>query len=813
MRMLPVLFLVACGASSDTPCEKAWWLDEDGDGYGGRVETWIGCDAPPNYVDGPEDCDDADPTFHPGAAELCDALDNDCNGEVDDNPPAPPLVYEDLDFDGYGNPDGDTKWACPSSGWSDLPTDCDDTSGVTFPGAVETCDFRDRNCDGSPVLGATDGEPWYLDNDGDGFGRTANSTTGCGDPEPGFSLNNDDCNDTSDDVYPGAPEGVYDGFDADCDGLELCPFDADNDGYAGTDTILADLDCTVNGAVQIEGDCDDDDPAISPDATEVPYNGIDEDCDPITRDDDLDEDGYLASEECDDWDPQSNPTNDPPPVFADIAASVGLDEMHWDPATEPPVCPGSVEYMAGGAAIADYDGDGRYDIFLARMYEPDRLYRQLSDGTYEEVGAAAGVDWSGSSNGAIWFDAEGDGDQDLAVVMVGTDENRLYINDGTGTFTEEGILRGFALGPNVDCNRHWSISAGDADGDGDLDLHVTAWQFADFLGNDRARMLINDGNGFFTDETLTRGLDFNLRSTFTSAFVDTDGDGDRDLAVAADFLTSGLFENDGLGGFTDITVSAGVGTDENGMGADWGDIDGDGDLDWFITSVYDTFTIPCDENWGCTGNRLFINDGGNSFSDGTDAAGLRDGAWGWGTAMVDIDHDGDLDIAQQNGMPHDGFFFDVFRMFVNDGTGAFTDESCTRLTEFEGQGRAVVPFDHDNDGDLDLLLTFTAANPILLENQGGDTAGNWLRIGLNQLGANPDAVGSTIRVTPTGGGQTQIRLIHLNSTYVGVAPAEAHFGLGSEATVDVEITWPDGAVQLEAGVTTNQILSIGRSVP
>ena len=469
--------------------------------------------------------------------------------------------------------------------------------------------------------------------------------------------------------------------------------------------------------------------------------------------------------------------------------------------------------MAGAAAIADYDQDGRMDLFLTRTYLPDLLYRQLADGTYEEVGAGAGVDWAGASNGAVWLDIDADGDLDLYVGMVGAESARLYVNDGTGLFSEEAVLRGADVAP-VDastCARTFSVMAGDADMDGDVDLFTTAWQFMDFEGNDRGRLLLNDGTGHFTDATVAAGLDTSLRAGFAGAWLDVDADGDRDLAYVADFGTSGLFMNDGAGAYTEVTATSNVGTDENGMGADWGDVDGDGDLDWFITSVYDS--NPCVANWGCSGNRLFLNDGTGQFTDGTDLAGLRDGAWGWGAAMFDLDHDGDLDIAQQNGMPHDGFYEDVLRLWVNDGTGAFEDRACSHDVEYAGQGRAVIPFDHDNDGDLDLLLTFTAELPRLLRNDGADGLGAWLRVALDDPGSsNPHGIGATVRALPVYG-PAWIREVHLNATFLGNGPAEAHFGLAGESAVDLEITWPDGAIQLEPSVATDQVLTVVRTVP
>ena len=141
--------------------------------------------------------------------------------------------------------------------------------------------------------------------------------------------------------------------------------------------------------------------------------------------------------------------------------------------------------------------------------------------------------------------------------------------------------------------------------------------------------------------------------------VDIDADGDLDLLIAADFETSQVFRNEGDGTFT-MTTDRTVITDDSGMGSSIGDYDNDGDLDWFLTAIYQEPTVP----GGYTGNRLYRNEGGGVFSDATDEAGVRDGGWGWGSCMEDFDNDGDLDIFHTNGFDSDfavnaGFEFDL----------------------------------------------------------------------------------------------------------------------------------------------------------
>ena len=268
--------------------------------------------------------------------------------------------------------------------------------------------------------------------------------------------------------------------------------------------------------------------------------------------------------------------------------------------------------MSGAVAAGDADGDGHVDLYVTRLEDHDLLFRNRGDGTFEDITTAAGLDtWVFDSNGAAWVDIEKDGDLDLFVSSFGSGRYHLFVNDGAGHFTEDAVARGAALDTG-DTHIGYSVAVGDYDRDGWPDLAVAEWRSIPLVTDptkSHTRLLRNRGfaaPGHFEDTTIVAGVDVttffaNESFVFAPAFVDLDEDGFQDLALASDFGTSLLFWNDGDGTFSEDTSGAMVGTDENGMGSAFGDFDGDGDLDWFVTSIYDPGNSCGWCNWGYDG--------------------------------------------------------------------------------------------------------------------------------------------------------------------------------------------------------------------
>lgn len=495
-------------------------------------------------------------------------------------------------------------------------------------------------------------------------------------------------------------------------------------------------------------------------------------------------------------------------VFTDVTASAGINHVHTYPELIE-FLPGEA-FFAGGAAAGDFDRDGHVDLVFARLNDNDIFYRNLGNGTFEPRVASAGFIFPTYTNGVVSGDVDNDGDLDLYMTSVGYTRNYLYLNDGNGYFTDAGINHPTALSSGV-VRSGQGASFGDYDNDGHLDLVTGDW--GNFVANSQSRLFHNLGAaqpGGFEDVTVASGINVyrkNRSYRYAPRFVDLDRDGHTDLTFAADFETSQLFWNNGDGTFTDGTLSAGVGTDFNGMGSTFGDYDSDGDLDWFITNITNDPEHPGPfGGW----NRLYRNDGDRHFTDTTEAAGVRDSRWSWGTTFFDYDNDGDVDLSATNGYNGAGWIDDQTVLWQNND-GVFANISTAAGVTDTQQGRGLVHLDYDSDGDLDLLVINNAAAPVLYRNDGGND-NHYLRIKPQGTLSNRDGIGAWITVTPdiANPDQKLVWEIDGGSSFVSQSERTAHFGLGaSTEPVDlVTIEWSSGIVQHLYDVPVDQTLLV-----
>jgi hypothetical protein len=492
------------------------------------------------------------------------------------------------------------------------------------------------------------------------------------------------------------------------------------------------------------------------------------------------------------------------PSFVDVTASSGLVHLHHDGPAVPPLFPGQNARFGGGAAVGDYDGDGDPDVYLCDSYPwPNRLFSNDGDGTFTDVTAASGAGDTGFSHMALFVDLDNDGDQDLVVINDCSDQttefpcSQLYRNDGDGTFTNVTEGSGFLpVEPTMG-----GATAGDYDGDGDLDLLVVGW----FYGV--THLYRNDGGFEFTDVT----DDAHVRpdghaSQWTPVFVDVDNDGRQDIFCAVDFGPDYLLHNNGDGTFTDVTTEAGTVHIANDMGVGVADFDEDGDLDLYTTNISgqddpDGFcTIPT----GC--NMLYVNRGDGTFEDGTLAHGVGDTWWGWGVWFFDADLDGRRDLLAVNGWTQK--YWQTPSTFFHNREGVGFVESAEEAgLGRAGNTRALVPIDHDLDGDVDFLMTDVLGPAYLYENRTERGDRHWVTVTAEGRVSNRDGVGA--RVTVTAGGRESMSEIIVGGSFYAAPPLEAHFGLGSATVIDeLRVDFPSGRSVRRCGLAPDQRIHV-----
>lgn len=468
--------------------------------------------------------------------------------------------------------------------------------------------------------------------------------------------------------------------------------------------------------------------------------------------------------------------------------------------------------MLGGLAAADIDDD--LDVDLLLVYPGVRgalLLENVGSGRFEERTATT-LDEPAlpAAAGALWLDDDGDGDLDLLLTSHSAEGARYFRQ-------QEGVWRREER-PGLSSLRYAvSPTAADVNLDGWLDLFVTHWDLAlaHFLDRDHDEdyvYFLLGGAGGFAAPSAPVGLDEEaLPFSFAGHFLDLDGDRYPELLLASDFGASRVFKNESGMAFRPLDVEL---SDEHGMGAALIDFDNDGDHDWFVTSIAapaELAHLPEAENY--TGNRLYRNDGAGHFVDVSDESFVRDGGWGWGACAADFDNDGHLDLFHANGFEPtdrsaDFFRHDPARLFLNLGDGRFVDVAPHTGLVDNDQGRAAVCFDHDDDGDVDIIVMNYRAPPRLWRND-APSRRHFLQVSLRGLAPNTRAVGATVELV--AGGVTQTRVITAGNTYLGQPPYRVHFGLGEQILVDeLRVHWPDGVVTVERDVAVDQHLLLRR---
>ena len=466
-------------------------------------------------------------------------------------------------------------------------------------------------------------------------------------------------------------------------------------------------------------------------------------------------------------------------TFSNVTQALGLCyEVPGDEtATE-------IQELGGGLALADYDEDGRLDLYVA--YGQQKLGELFAfNGTRFDKREPSGIQPSAMDLAGYFVDVDGDGLKDFVSAQDAGVE--VFINDGESRFVAAGDST------NIDNERAtFSMAAADYDLDGDLDLFFAHWGTG-YVGGQQEYLWENRGGGNYADVSyrvpVASALSGNMllsEYTFTPVFADFDDDGDPDLLMANDFESSQVLMN-AFGGDLFLDLTSDEITDENGMGNAVTDYDRDGDLDWFVTSIWDP-----DAPTNGSGNRLYENaDGFGGFIDVTEETGVREGHWGWGACFADFDNDGHMDIFHTNGHREQGrpqFRTDPSVLFMSNGDRTFTERATELGVAHTDQGRGVVCADYNNDGWVDIFIANNGKSPTVFRND-HDNGNHYIAIDLVGLEGNPEAIGAKVRVTTASG--TQFQEVQLGNGYLSHGPATLHFGLGTDDYITaVDVVWP-----------------------
>lgn len=517
-----------------------------------------------------------------------------------------------------------------------------------------------------------------------------------------------------------------------------------------------------------------------------------------------------------------------------------------------------------GITVGDYDNDGKPDLYIVNKTGPSKLFRNLGNWKFEDTTQKAGLapeaesgllSWFSSDEdendveiwkqGAAFADIDNDGDLDLYLCR-NSAPNQLFINQGDGTFTEAEDANGLALN-----SASGMACFADFDRDGWLDVYVQTnlLDAATSSDGNRDRLYRNNGDGTFADISDAAGIS-GLTLGHSATWWDFNEDKWPDLYVANDFDTPDtLYRNNGDGTFTNVLDQVIPHQSFSSMGADLGDIDNNGHIDFFVADMAPTTHEMDHRGMAITRysmreentplgvapqymyNALYLNHGAGRMQEGAWLYGIARTDWTWSPRFVDLDNDGWLDLHVTNGMSreyqNDDLRQRIYRTInpqarlavmkstpvMNESNLAYRNQKgqgFKRIEQEWGLGEVGVSFgtayaDFDNDGDLDIAYTNLDAPPTILRNE--SQSGNRVIFDLRGSASNRYGVGASIEIQTKSG--KQLRQLVLARGYLSSSEPALHFGLGEDTTIQrATISWPSGETQVLENIPANQRLLV-----
>lgn len=431
-----------------------------------------------------------------------------------------------------------------------------------------------------------------------------------------------------------------------------------------------------------------------------------------------------------------------------------------------------------GIAVGDYNNDGFDDFYVCADVGRNRLFRNNGDGTFTEEAEDLGLAITAKSKSAIWGDINNDGYLDLYLANLASND-QLFLNQGDGTFQDITSQAGIQNWENPS-----SVNMADVDNDGYLDIYISNLAAENIL-------YLNGQDLTFQNYTQQSGAT-DTGSSMGSIFFDYDKDGDQDLFLTHDHAEpSFLYQNDGTGHFTEVGESANANVQGLGMGVDIGDINQDGYSDIYITNLFK--------------NTLLLNNGDGTFDNISASAGIEDYGMGWGTTFVDFDRDGWLDIYVANDSEFSPYPNVLYR---NQGDITFVAVELQKDISSNAQSYAAVCLDFQQDGQLDLAVANRGAEDHFQLFENANRSGNWIGVKLQGVQSNRDAIGSKLRIVDDLG-HIHYRELTAGQGWTAQNSSILYVGLGAATAIDtLSLYWPSGLTQQLAGPAINQFYTI-----